>query len=368
MRLIWTLTGGWKNHRWQRMLRSLASLTDGLMVIERCYDYLSWPLRGLQRKLPAPFPILRVDTEEENLIVMRYPFPWNEKLGGIKALAKWVSPIIKNFNPDATIVVSPFHLPWAYASYLLGIPVFYYLYDEITYTEDGKPNKKSLIVERRLLPTVSGIIAVSEPIAKRREVHRKPILVRPNGTDTSLWWKTQIDPIPVPRPRVIFHGHMGPWIDHEHFISVAKAMPEINFVIVGKLSGEAKSLEKEKPANVYIFPFMPQQDVAGAVKYSDVAFMPFRTDSEFAKAINPLKMYEALAAGTPVVITPLPAVPKDTQGIYITDSPNRSIDIIRSLILNPPDREALHAQAGRWDWRKLNKTLIDFISEVIGSE
>jgi glycosyltransferase involved in cell wall biosynthesis len=338
------------------------------MVIERCYDYLSWPLRGYQRKLPPPVPLLRIDPDEENLLIMRYPLLWNEKLGGIKKLTKWVTPIIRAFNPDAMIVVSPFHSPWAYASYLLNIPVFYYIYDEITYTEDGKRNTKAEESEQSLIPVVSGIIAVSEPVARRRRKYRKPILIRPNGTDTTLWQSAQTDPLPVSRPRVIFHGHMGPWIDYRHFVSVAEEMPDINFVIVGKLSGEAKNLETDRPNNIHIFPFMPQRNVAGAVKHSDVAFMPFKTDSEFSKAINPLKMYEALAAGVPVVITPLPAVPRNATGIHITHTPEESKIIIRNLIQNPPRRESLYNQAQQWDWNKLNASLLDFIGEVINGE
>jgi glycosyltransferase involved in cell wall biosynthesis len=57
--------------------------------------------------------------------------------------------------------------------------------------------------------------------------------------------------------------------------------------------------------NVHLVDAVPSNDIPAYVAAFDVGIIPFVVD-DLTRGVSPLKMYEYLAAGVPVVATPLP--------------------------------------------------------------
>src|SRR6185436_7193969 len=56
--------------------------------------------------------------------------------------------------------------------------------------------------------------------------------------------------------------------------------------------------------NVHLLGERPLETLPGYVQHMDVALLPYKRNA-YTDAINPMKFYEALAAGTPVVASPI---------------------------------------------------------------
>ena len=367
MNIAWTLTGPWKGHRWRYMFKDLTTHKEinNVFPIERSYDILTYPIRGWKRNLTPPIPLLT--SVDPKLHIVRYPLLFPEKFGMHYLQARWLKPIISLIRPDVMFISSPFHIPLALSAKAGGSKVIYFVYDEITYTEDGKPRRDTQKAENKLARLSDAIVVTARSLIEPRLKYEKPIIVRPNGTNTKLWRGPHIEPKEIrniPHPRIIFHGHMGPWIDHKLFMEMVKLYPQFSFIIVGKISGDASEIKSMNSSNLYLFPFMSQEKVAAMVYHSDVAFMPFKTEDAFSRGINPLKLYEALAAGTPVIISDLPNIPHG-PGIHIYRNKDEASLLLKKTAGEKADKNLLTEFATQWDWHNINKELIQTLGGII---
>ena len=74
------------------------------------------------------------------------------------------------------------------------------------------------------------------------------------------------------------------------------------------------------------------------VKYFDVTLIPFKIN-ELIKSVNPIKFYEYLAAGKPVISTPLPEIIRyKKKGIIeIVDDTDSFVETVKMILLNWDD-------------------------------
>lgn len=128
----------------------------------------------------------------------------------------------------------------------------------------------------------------------------------------------------IPGPRVGFIGGIDAHtFDPDLFVSVAKRLPAINFVMIGGCSLPQGWCNLP---NVRFLGRKPYDDVARYMAAMDVLIMPWN-QSEWIKACNPIKLKEYLAVGRPVVTTDFPA-----------------LDGWRDLVRTAPDAEKFAAE------------------------
>lgn len=109
----------------------------------------------------------------------------------------------------------------------------------------------------------------------------------------------------LPRPVIGFHGLIADWIDLELIARVAGTFAEGSIAIVGKTTTDVSMLERLP--NAHFLGRKPYAELPAYCKGFDVAINPFRIN-ELTLNANPLKAREYLAAGLPVVSTPVPEV------------------------------------------------------------
>lgn len=104
-----------------------------------------------------------------------------------------------------------------------------------------------------------------------------------------------------------YHGYIGRWFDFFLMQQVARALPKVKFVIVGPVDPEVRSEFSQLTAlpNVDYLGPKPYPLVPGYVRAFHVGIIPFVLN-DVTLATNPIKMYEYLAAGKPVVGSALP--------------------------------------------------------------
>jgi glycosyltransferase involved in cell wall biosynthesis len=171
-------------------------------------------------------------------------------------------------------------------------------------------------VEQDVLELVRGsdlLVVTAKTLAERYGQNARRVAHVPNGFDASLFSGPQADTPPslagLVRPLLGLVGTLFTFLDFELIAAVARACPNGTVVLVGPVEGSAEAAVArllELPNVVHVGP-QPRAAIPSFLAAFDVCLNPFRT-GRAADSVNPLKVYEYLAAGRPVVSTPMRAL------------------------------------------------------------
>ncbi len=156
--------------------------------------------------------------------------------------------------------------------------------------------------ERRLVEWADTVIVTSNVLHESmHDQHRHVAMVR-NACDPAHFANTPR--ATGTRPVIGYFGAMAEWFDVELLRHAAKDLAHCDFVLVGDdTAGVRDRLDDLR--NVRFTGEVPYADLPQHVGAMDVLVIPFVID-ELTLATNPVKAYEALAAGKPVVATAMP--------------------------------------------------------------
>ena len=189
--------------------------------------------------------------------------------------------------------------------------LIYHCVDE--YSEFTGVDAPALLrLEARLAGRADVVFVTAERLLKSKRVfNRNTFLVR-HGVDVDHFGRaldpeTAIPPdlLSGPGPVVGFFGLVADWVDLELVAHLARRRPDWQVVLIGPVVTSVAPLAGL--ANVRLLGRRPYAELPSYCKGFDAAILPFRIN-ELTLAVNPLKLREYLAAGLPVVATPLPEV------------------------------------------------------------
>jgi glycosyltransferase involved in cell wall biosynthesis len=140
--------------------------------------------------------------------------------------------------------------------------------------------------------------------------HRHPdVHAFPSSIDTEHFFKARsymIDPMDqasIPHPRVGFYGVIDERIDLALIEGIAKRKPEWHIVMVGPLAKITPDMLPKLP-NIHYLGMKSYSELPTYISGWDIAMMPF-AHNESTRYISPTKTPEYLAAGKPVISTPI---------------------------------------------------------------
>ncbi len=148
------------------------------------------------------------------------------------------------------------------------------------------------------------------------------------------------------RPRVLFVGHLIERKGPRYVLKAAAEFRNADFVLVGERRGDFhkglwETVEREKLDNVKFLPPVPQEELAGLMKESDILLHPSLTES-VGKVI-----LEGAATGLPAVIFShygSPAVVSETTGFQV-DTFEDMLQRLGVLIEDRPLRQGMGSAA-----------------------
>jgi glycosyltransferase involved in cell wall biosynthesis len=159
----------------------------------------------------------------------------------------------------------------------------------------------------------------------------------------------------VDTPLAMFVGALSDYkIDWELMRGVAMALPDVTFAFIGSQGSEGRNSGAGLLASLDNCRFLGHRDYEDLPSYlaaSDVGLIPYRR-TEHTDSIFPMKVFEYLAAGLPVVTTDLPAT-RSVAGDVLRRATTAEgfAHAIREVLRRPPSPEELarHAQTRTWD-------------------
>jgi glycosyltransferase involved in cell wall biosynthesis len=162
----------------------------------------------------------------------------------------------------------------------------------------------------------------------------------------------------IPRPRAVYVGALEYWFDADLLASTARALPGVSFVLIGPVR-TSLDVAASLP-NAHVLGARSYSEIPRYLAASDVAIVPFARD-EMVDAIHPIKVYEYLAAGLPVVATRWRELQLMEAPITLTD-PGGFAEALQGELDSPSfAREARIGFASGNSWDARFGTVLDAI-------
>lgn len=231
--------------------------------------------------------------------------------------------------------------------------VVYHCVDDVA-AQEGVDAASFRAAEERFASRADLVLASAPALAERMRTLSDDVLYAPNVADTSLF-STALEPGEVdaslaalPRPRLVFHGAVvATKLDIELLAEVAHLRPDWSIALVGPRGagdpgGDLSPLEAAP--NVHLLGPRRTEELPAVLRGADAGLIPYAIN-ELTRSVFPMKVYEYLAAGLPVVSTPLPAL----AGVEAVDAVADATELVaaaeRELAADTPQRRAQRSRA-----------------------
>ncbi len=168
-------------------------------------------------------------------------------------------------------------------------------------------------IEDEIIAASDVLVATAAPLVERLQAQSgRAVALLPNAVNLRLFDACQTYERPADMPEAewtaLYTGALwGEWFDWDLLVAIAQRYPNAAVVVIGDYCGQCKA----RPPNLRFLGLKPQRDLPAYLDHSDVAFIPWKINA-ITNATSPLKVYEYLAMGKPVVapaIEPLRRLP-----------------------------------------------------------
>ena len=178
-------------------------------------------------------------------------------------------------------------------------------------------------MEKDLASKADMVFSTAKGLHEVLSAYNKNSVMIPNGANFELFWKAsrpseEKGPLDhIEGPVLGFVGTMQPCIDLDLVENTARAHPDWTFVMIGSQLPGAVSESIKTCKNVIFTGLVPHDKLPDYVRRFDLCLNLFRNDP-LSKDVSPLKFYEYLATGKPIVSTVMPDQVLDYEGpVYI---------------------------------------------------
>lgn len=166
--------------------------------------------------------------------------------------------------------------------------------------------------------TADEVLASAGSLAERAHPYAaNQVHLIPNGCDYEHFRTAQTrrklysQPFSGDKPIIGYIGTIAPWLDRVLINSMARCLPEYEFVFIGPLllqHGVAIT-----SSNMHFLGHRDYEDLPRYLSNFSYCLIPFKL-TEMTKGVNPVKFWEYLASGIPILSTQLPEIPPE----YVT--------------------------------------------------
>ncbi|MBE0598083.1 MAG: methyltransferase domain-containing protein [Desulfuromonadales bacterium] len=159
----------------------------------------------------------------------------------------------------------------------------------------------------------------------------------------------------VARDRVVigYFGALAKWFDYGLIREIATRRPKWEIVLIGwDYDGSLRSEGLDQLSNVTIFGPIDYKELPRYASWFDVGIIPF-VINEITEATSPIKLFEYMALGKPVVTTDLPECRK-YRGVLIGRTPDEFIGKLEDALSWRDDQDYMailrrQALANSWE-------------------
>jgi glycosyltransferase involved in cell wall biosynthesis/SAM-dependent methyltransferase len=192
--------------------------------------------------------------------------------------------------------------------------IYDYLDDLGVSSKNGVPDEQKLELHRKLATRSEIVLATARRLHDEMEQLRPDVLYCPNGADYEHFHLTTPPSVPTDmaevvksgRPIVGYYGALARWVDYDLLARAARAHPKFEFVLIGpNFDRTLVHQPLAKLSNVHWLGQKQYEELPAYLYYFSVATIPF-VINDITKATSPVKLFEYMAGGKPIVTTDMP--------------------------------------------------------------
>ncbi|SMC17674.1 Glycosyltransferase involved in cell wall bisynthesis [Desulfacinum hydrothermale DSM 13146] len=196
------------------------------------------------------------------------------------------------------------------------------------------------------------------------------IHVCPSGVDPAMFRKIQpFDPRRLKSPHIVYVGR----ISRDRGLDILERLSTLDCCRV-TVVGELQDPPRHSP--IQVVPFVSHRDIPKYLEEADILVMPYQRHLPHAASISPMKLFEAMAAGRPIIVSDLKPIREIIEngrnGLCVDpDDPEGWVAAVQSLRANP-DLALRFSQTARNDaatysWENRACTIRDVVLRNSGA-
>lgn len=278
----------------------------------------------------------------------------------------------KAVSPESILIVGAPN--WAHRVNWNTLPHRLLCYDCIDFIEGMFSGKKSEAIremEDEMIRRADIIFATHPELARQIDERGKAACLVPNGASvekflsaepTDKEWVKKL-----PRPIVGYVGAVAQWIDQSLIRIAAERHPEWSFVVIGPTLRKTSRTALLGLPNVHRLGQVSHDEVASYVRLFDICIAPFKAGS-VADHTDPVKVYEYLACGKPVVAANVPSLSKLDGLLYSTSGVDDFLAGLESAASETdPTLPGLRTEFAReHSWQRRAQTIVETVERELG--
>jgi glycosyltransferase involved in cell wall biosynthesis len=229
--------------------------------------------------------------------------------------------------------------------------------------------------EEQLLRSVDLVFCSSQGLREAKSGFNKNCFLVPNGVDLRLFEngreekRSPPDLNGIKRPLLGYIGTMGEWFDLDTLIDLARARTDWSIVLIGPMTSRRIASTLAGVPNIYWLGEKGYPEIPAYLKAFDLCLIPFKI-SDFTAKIYPTKFHEYLAAGKPVVSSPLPdLIAFKPWAEFYGDSKEMETKVERLLKEDSREKALQRARvAGENTWERRVESIVRILNTFVAEE
>ena len=217
---------------------------------------------------------------------------------------------------------------------------------------------------RRTLAQAQGVFVVSEYYRRKLASETdRPLILLGNGVETAHFEPPRATPpdlAALPRPRIGYVGLLSHFLDFDVLETLRRNRRGGTLVLIGPGSPATRDAVADfsRREGVAVLGPRPYEDVPAYMQGLDVGLIPFRASDPYVQGINPNKVYQYLAAGRPVLTTPLLDLAESAPDLLFASGHADWERALDRVLASAPDPGRCRALARPHDWGALSERMV----------
>lgn len=185
--------------------------------------------------------------------------------------------------------------------------------------------EQSIWLWRIAMKKMKGIVLTNRQKLERAKtilrIPEKKLLIYPNGYDPNLFKiiinkETLRKELRLPTGKIVMYtGHLYQWKGAHILAETSHLLPNISFVFVGGTEDKIREFKKKYPyKNLFFLGHKMYTSIPKYLKVADILVLPSSAKSFGRRTTHslydasPIKMFEYMASGTPIIASNLPSI------------------------------------------------------------